>query len=186
MLAHWKAVTLSIGPFVPILIGYFAYTTLGSRYKLSSSGFDISKISEIQLNKIYKQLPENVVQISRDGTSTEPQHSSEYEHNDLDGVYVSIITDLPLFDSRTKYDSGSGWPSFYKPFDTDHVIEIADNTHGMNRIEVLEARANGHVGHVFDDGPPPTGLRYCVNGAVLKFIPRQEFNNMYPNYKSEL
>lgn len=138
-------------------------------------------MSNDELNKRLSKLPNNVVQIAKNA-ATEPRESSEFGHGEFDGVFVSIITDLPLFDSSTKFDSGSGWPSFYKPFDKDHVIEIVDNSHGMQRIEVLEARGNTHLGHVFDDGPPPTGLRYCMNGAVFKFIPRQEFNTMYPNY----
>ena len=150
--------------------------------RLSSSGFDITKISQDKLNKRFQQLPNDVVQIAKNA-ATEPRESSQYAHGEYDGIFVSIVTDLPLFDSRTKYDSGSGWPSFYAPFDQEHIIEIVDNSHGMQRIEVLEARGNTHLGHVFNDGPPPSGLRYCINGAVLKYISRDDFNTMYPNYK---
>ena len=127
-----------------------------------------------------------MVRIAKDA-ATEQRESTPFGHGEYDGVFVSAITDIPLFDSDTKFDSGSGWPSFYAPFDKDHVIEIADNSQGMSRIEVLEARGHTHLGHVFMDGPPPTGLRYCMNGAVLKFIERKRFNALYPNYvKQEL
>eukprot|EP01025_Chloroclados_australasicus_P063835 TRINITY_DN8459_c0_g1_i1.p2 TRINITY_DN8459_c0_g1~~TRINITY_DN8459_c0_g1_i1.p2 ORF type:complete len:181 (-),score=17.21 TRINITY_DN8459_c0_g1_i1:331-873(-) len=100
-----------------------------------------------------------------------------YAHdNKLDGVYVCAIGELPLFDSKAKFESGTGWPSFYEPIDPDHVVEVADNSIPfMSRVEVVCARSGAHLGHVFRDGPRPTGLRYCINAASLKFVPRSEF-----------
>ena len=126
---------------MPILIGYVAYTSLsaGSTFKLSSSGFDISPMSERELAKRLGALPDDVVKIAAHA-GTERRDSSRFVHGKWDGVFVSAVTDLPLFDSSAKYDSGSGWPSFHSPFDSDHVLEIADHSGGMERIEVLEAR----------------------------------------------
>ncbi len=89
------------------------------------------------------------------------------------GTFVSADCGEPLFRSETKFDSGTGWPSFYAPISPDAVIEKTDSTLGMERTEVL-SKCGGHLGHVFPDGPPPTGLRYCMNGIALKFIPDKE------------
>lgn len=151
--------------------------------KLSKAGFDISRMPDKELKKRLQSLPRDVVRIAKDA-ATERRESSEFVDGDYDGIFVSAVTDIPLFDSKTKFDSGSGWPSFWAPFDEQHVIEVADNSHGMSRIEVLEARGNTHLGHVFTDGPPPTGLRYCINGAVLKFVPREDFSLLYPHLPS--
>merc|ERR550525_1425698 len=160
LLAHWKGMLFTVGPCVPILVGYCAYTSLGgmNQSKLSKSGFNITRMSEKELNKRLKALSRDARRIAKDA-ATERRESSEYVDGDYDGVFVSAVTDIPVFDSKTKFDSGSGWPSFWAPFDEQHVLEIADNSHGMLRMEVLEARGNTHIGHVFDDGPPPTGLR---------------------------
>lgn len=99
---------------------------------------------------------------------TERPFSSDSKAHD-DGVYRCAACDLELFSSDTKFDSGTGWPSFYAPSDETHVAEESDVSHGMRRTEALCARCGGHLGHVFDDGPRPTGLRYCMNDVALKF-----------------
>jgi peptide-methionine (R)-S-oxide reductase len=103
---------------------------------------------------------------------TEPAFSGRYNDNKADGVYRCAACQLELFDSVDKYDSGSGWPSFSRPIAADHVIEHADTSHGMRRVEARCARCDGHLGHVFPDGPPPTGLRYCMNSISLEFRSR--------------
>jgi peptide-methionine (R)-S-oxide reductase len=102
---------------------------------------------------------------------TERPFSSALNHEKREGTFVCAACALPLFSSRTKFDSGTGWPSFWKPLDKA-VVTHSDSTLGMVRTEVLCRRCGGHLGHVFEDGPPPTGLRYCMNGVAMKFIPQ--------------
>jgi peptide-methionine (R)-S-oxide reductase len=104
---------------------------------------------------------------------TEPAFSGRYWNNHQDGEYRCAGCGEILFDSRTKYDSGSGWPSFTTPADPAAVTEHADSTHGMTRVEARCAKCDGHLGHVFPDGPGPEGLRYCMNSASLDFKPKK-------------
>lgn len=103
---------------------------------------------------------------------TEPPFTSQYEKFSEKGTYHCVACGNALFVSDTKFDSGCGWPSFFKPISKSSVIYIPDNTHGMQRTEVQCGRCNAHLGHVFDDGPPPTGLRYCINCVIIKFEKR--------------
>lgn len=105
---------------------------------------------------------------------TELPFRNQYWDHQGEGIYVDIVSGKPLFSSKDKYDAGCGWPSFTKTIDQHEVIEVEDLTHGMRRIEVRSKEADSHLGHVFPDGPGPSGLRYCINSASLRFIPAEE------------
>ncbi|MBN1545944.1 MAG: peptide-methionine (R)-S-oxide reductase MsrB [Syntrophaceae bacterium] len=105
---------------------------------------------------------------------TEPAFHNEYWDNKRQGIYIDIVSGEPLFSSVDKYDSGTGWPSFTKPLEPGNIVSKEDNTFFLKRTEVRSQLGDSHLGHVFDDGPPPTGLRYCLNSAALRFIPRED------------
>ncbi|HEY7653876.1 MAG TPA: peptide-methionine (R)-S-oxide reductase MsrB [Methylomirabilota bacterium] len=109
----------------------------------------------------------NVTQCS----ATEPPFRNEFWDHHEPGIYVDVVSGEPLFSSTDKFDSGTGWPSFVQPIEPDNVTEHADTSHGMRRVEVRSAGGDCHLGHLFPDGPAPTGLRYCINSASLRFIP---------------
>ncbi|MBL8862303.1 MAG: bifunctional methionine sulfoxide reductase B/A protein [Planctomycetes bacterium] len=139
----------------------------------SKSGHDLAPLSKERIAAIARTLSPLARQVTLEA-GTERPHTSELLAEKRRGVYVSVIGGLPLFRSEDKFESGTGWPSFTRPIDPDHVVIRRDTSHGMVREEVLDARSGAHLGHVFDDGPAPTGKRYCMNGVALRFVPEGE------------
>lgn len=135
----------------------------------SRSGYDVSRLPADRIEALASKFtPEERHVILDHGT--ERPFCGNLLDNKKAGTYVCRLCALPLFASNAKFNSGTGWPSFFQPFDPDHIRELVDDSYGMRRVEIRCARCDGHLGHVFDDGPRPTGLRYCLNSVSMEFV----------------
>ena len=134
----------------------------------SASGYDLTPLSEAEKSYLAENLTDEERRVILN-QGTEPAFCGLLLHNKNDGIYTCRLCGLPLFRSGAKFDSGTGWPSFTKPFDPDHIRYLRDDSYGMVRTEIRCQRCDGHLGHVFQDGPPPKGQRYCLNSVSLTF-----------------
>jgi peptide-methionine (R)-S-oxide reductase len=135
----------------------------------SRSGFDVSPLSSDRITALAEKFsPEERHVILHQGT--ERPFCGLLLDNKKKGTYTCRLCGLPLFASDSKFNSGTGWPSFLQPFDPQHIRELVDDSHGMRRVEIRCQRCDAHLGHVFDDGPRPTGLRYCLNSVSMEFV----------------
>jgi len=178
--SHRRTFLKVLGAGLPALLVKSSSAAESGKKQVKIVEFDASgtRTGVVEVEKIEKPLAEWKKQLDAEQfavtrqAGTERPFTGKYASNHTDGLYHCICCNTVLFDSKTKFESGTGWPSFWQPIAKENVAVQTDNSLGMQRDEVLCKRCDGHLGHVFDDGPPPTHLRFCMNSASLNFVPR--------------